>query len=92
MGPIPGTLQKVMPAKLSTCRGAGPADLLENLQKLDDVGMWRKPPKRLDFSQIIHLIQAIELVLHALYGHVFPVLDTLRLEHLREGALTLLRH
>ena len=36
-----------------------------------------------------HLIERVEVVLHALDGDVLAILDALRLEHLREGALAL---
>ena len=38
-----------------------------------------------------HLLNAVELVLHAFYGRVAPCLDALRLEHLRERAFALPR-
>lgn len=39
-----------------------------------------------------YLLEGVEVVLHALDGDILAVLDALRLEHLREGALALLGH
>jgi hypothetical protein len=39
-----------------------------------------------------HLIQAVEMVLHTFDRHVFPVLNALGFEHLREGPFTFLRY
>jgi hypothetical protein len=40
----------------------------------------------------LYLLEAVKVVLHALDGDILAVLDALGLEHLREGALTLLGH
>ena len=44
----------------------------------------------LDLAQVVDLLLALELALHALDGRHLPILDALRLEHLREGALAFL--
>ena len=37
----------------------------------------------------MHLVDRVEVVFHALDGNVLASLDALRLEHLREGTLSL---
>ena len=41
--------------------------------------MWRQSPEGLYFTQVIYLINVVEMVLHALYRHTVACLDTLRL-------------
>lgn len=43
-------------------------------------------------AQVVDLVHRLELVLHALDRDILAGLDTLRLEHLAEGALALLGH
>ena len=65
--------------------------VIEHFQEFDDVAVRRESPQRLDFAEVVHLVERIEMVFHAFYGDVFPVFDALRLEHLREGAFALFR-
>mmetsp|Transcript_28098 Transcript_28098/g.69182 ORF Transcript_28098/g.69182 Transcript_28098/m.69182 type:complete len:286 (-) Transcript_28098:170-1027(-) len=66
--------------------------VVQHLQQLDDVGVWGQPPQRLDLAQVVHLVQGVEVILHALDGDVLAVLDALRLQHLTERAFALLGH
>ncbi len=55
-----------------------------------------KPRRRhttcLDLAQIVDLIDRLELILHALDRHILRALETLRLDHLGEGAFALFRY
>ena len=39
-----------------------------------------------------HLVEAVKVILHALDSYILAILDALRFQHLREGALTLLAY
>ena len=52
---------------------------------------WR-PGCAFDLPQVVHLIQRVEVVLHALDGDVLAILDALRLQNLGKRPLALLRH
>ena len=65
-------------------------NLLEDFIELDDLRVRTEPTQRLDLSQIIDLLDCVEVVLHALDGDVLAGLDTLSLEHFREGSFTFL--
>ena len=64
--------------------------VVEHLAELDHARVRRQPPQRLDLAQVVHLVERVEVVLHALDRDVLAILDALRLEHLGEGALALL--
>jgi hypothetical protein len=40
-------------------------------------------------TAVAHLVQAVEMILHAFDGNILAILDALRFEHLTEGALAL---
>ena len=52
--------------------------------------MRTEPAQRLNLSQIIHLLDGVEMVLHALDGNILARLDALSLQYFREGSLTFL--
>ena len=56
-------------------------NLLEDFVKLNDLRVRTEPTQRLDFSQIINLLDCVEMVLHALDGDILASLYTLSLEH-----------
>mmetsp|Transcript_111919 Transcript_111919/g.321526 ORF Transcript_111919/g.321526 Transcript_111919/m.321526 type:complete len:333 (-) Transcript_111919:212-1210(-) len=56
--------------------------VIQHLMQLDDVRVAGQAPERLNLAQIVHLVDAVEVVLHALDGHMFPRLDGLRLQDL----------
>lgn len=56
--------------------------LLEDFQEFHDVLVRRQLLERLDFSQLVHLIDRSELALHALDCHVLTRLQGLSLDHL----------
>lgn len=66
--------------------------VVEHLDQLDDIRVRRQSAQRLDLSKVVDLIDAVEAVLHAFDGGEAVALDALRLQHLGEGALPLLRH
>ena len=76
--------------QLKDQRKAASGLLVQNLDQLDDAWVWGEAPQRLDLAQVVDLLLALELALHALDGRHLPILDALRLEHLREGALAFL--
>ena len=65
---------------------------LKNLKEFHHMNMRRQPPKSLNLTQIVHLVNAVKLGLHALDCHVLPRFDALCLQNLREGALSLLTY
>mmetsp|Transcript_75967 Transcript_75967/g.245889 ORF Transcript_75967/g.245889 Transcript_75967/m.245889 type:complete len:257 (+) Transcript_75967:1021-1791(+) len=65
--------------------------VIQHLVQLDDVGVPRQSAERLDLAEVVHLVDAVEVVLHALDGNMLACLDGLGLEHLRESALALFR-
>ena len=62
--------------------------LLQNFDELDDVGVRAQPPQRLNFFQVVYLIDGVKVALHAFYGDVPPRLDALCFQHLREGTFS----
>ncbi len=56
--------------------------VIEHLLQLDDVREGREFPQGLDLAEVVHLLDRVEVVLHALDGHVLPCLDALGLEYL----------
>lgn len=78
-----------MPACLG--REGGTAGLVvERLDHLDDVLVGREDVERLDLLQFLHLLQRVELLLHALDCHVFARLERERREDHRERPAALL--
>ena len=61
--------------------------IIKNLNELDDVRMRVEPLQCLDLSQIVHLVNAIEVAFHAFDRNVLPIAERLGLENLRESAL-----
>ena len=53
--------------------------------------MRTQSPQRLNLAQVVDLIDRLELILHALDRHILRALETLRLDHLGEGAFALFR-
>ena len=53
--------------------------VVENFAQLDDARVRRQTAQRLDFAQVVDLIQAVEVILHALDRDVLAILDALRL-------------
>lgn len=56
---------------------------------------WERKPNGCRKSHIgmgAHLIKAIEMVLHAFYGNILPILDALCFQYLRECSFTLFCH
>ena len=53
--------------------------------------MRRQDVQRLDFLQLLHLLQRVELFLHALYRHVLPALQRQRREHDRKSTAPFLK-
>lgn len=53
--------------------------VLQHLQQLYDVRVGRQPPQGLDLAQVVNLIYTVEMVLHALYCHLFSRLYALGL-------------
>ena len=72
------------------CHEATGRLVIEHFLELDDVLMRRESTQRLDFAQVVDLVDALKVVLHALDGMVLAVLDILGLEHLGERAFALL--
>ena len=64
--------------------------VVQHLGQLDHSRVWRESAQRLDLPQVIHLIERIEVVLHALDRHIFAAFYALCLEHLGKGPLALL--
>lgn len=64
--------------------------IIEDFVELDYLWVRAEPTQRLNLSQIINLLDCVEMVLHALDGNVLARFDTLSLEHLREGTFTFL--
>ena len=72
-------------------QGKAKRHVLQDFIELHDVWVGRQPLQRLNFAQVVDLLNAVEVVLHAFDRDILPVLDRLRLENLRECALALLR-
>lgn len=64
--------------------------LLENFVELDDLGVGTEPAEGLDLSEVVDLLDVVEVVLHALDGHILPRLYALGLQNLREGSFAFL--
>ena len=64
--------------------------VVEHLAQLDDARVRREPAQRLDLAQVVHLVERVEVILHALDGDILAVFNALRLKHLRERALAFL--
>ena len=56
--------------------------VVENLDQLDDVRVRIQPLQCLDLAQVVDLVDAVEMRLHAFYGNVLPVAETLGFQHL----------
>ena len=67
-------------------------DLLEDFIEFDYLGVGTESTQGLNFSQIVDLLDGVEVVLHAFDGDVLASLDALGLEDLREGPLALFRY
>mmetsp|Transcript_70159 Transcript_70159/g.188936 ORF Transcript_70159/g.188936 Transcript_70159/m.188936 type:complete len:229 (-) Transcript_70159:41-727(-) len=63
--------------------------VVEHLVQLDDVGVPRQSAERLDLAEVVHLVDAVEVVLHTLDGDMLAGFDGLGFEHLGERALAL---
>ena len=56
--------------------------IIKYFNKLNYVWVRVQPLKSLDLSQVIHLINAVEVTLHTFDGHVLAISERLRFEHL----------
>ena len=71
------TLLKLIDLKI-ICDRVLPIDyLLEYFIKLDNLRVRTEPPQGLNFSQVIDLLDIVEVVLHALNCHIFACLNAL---------------
>ena len=71
-------------------RGRTAGLIIERLDHLDDVLVRGEDVERLDLLQLLHLLQTVKLLLHALDRHRLPRLQRLRGEHHRKGTASLL--
>ena len=64
--------------------------LLENFVELDDLGVGTEAAECLDLPEVVDLLDVVEVVLHALDGHVLARLYALGLQDLGKCSLALL--
>jgi len=65
------------------------SNLLKDFVEFDDLGVGTESPQGLDLPEVVDLLNGVEVVLHALDGHILASFDALRLEDLRESSLSL---
>ena len=58
--------------------------IIKYFNKLNNVWVRVQPLESLDLTQVINLINTIEVTLHTFYGHVLAVAKRLRFKYLRE--------
>ena len=62
-------------------------NLLQNFIELDYLRMRTQPPQRLDFPEVVDLLDGVKVVFHALDCHVLGSLDALRFQNFRKRSL-----
>lgn len=69
-------LHELKHKRQSTC-----SFIIKDFKKVDDVRMRRQPLQSLDLPQLLHLLQRVEMVLHAFYRHILTRLYRLGFEN-----------